>query len=84
MVDKHPNTFRLIIASVDETQFDGAAASVTLPGAAGVMTILPNHEPIVSTLNKGKIIVRSPSGTKEFPIGSGVLECSGGRAVVLL
>lgn len=84
MADKHPSTFRLIIASIDETKFDGPAASVTFPGAAGVLTVLPNHEPLVTTLNKGTIVVRNPGATKEFSIEKGVLEYSSGRAIVLL
>ena len=81
----HPNTFHLTIASVGETRFDGAAISATLPGEAGELTVLPHHEPIVTTLKKGTITVRvSASEPKKFPIESGVLEMSGNRAVVLL
>ncbi|MBI5644764.1 F0F1 ATP synthase subunit epsilon [Candidatus Kaiserbacteria bacterium] len=81
----HQNTFRLVIASVGETRFDDEALSVTLPGAAGELTILPHHEPLVTTLRKGKIIVKDQSGSpKEFEVVDGVLECSGNRAVVLL
>lgn len=78
------NTFHLIIASVGDTKFDGAASSVTLPGEAGELTLLPHHEPIVTTLKPGVITVRTPSDSKEFQIGSGILECSSNRAVVLL
>jgi F-type H+-transporting ATPase subunit epsilon len=84
MAERHSNTFRLVIASVGETLFDGAASSVTLPGTQGVMTVLANHEPIVTTLKKGTIVVKSGSDHKEFPVETGVLECSQGRAVVLL
>lgn len=85
MADKHVNTFRLVVASVGETLFDGAAASATMPGAAGVFTLLPKHEAFVTTLKQGAIVVKDANGsTKEFPIESGVLECSQGRAVVLL
>jgi len=85
MADKHVNTFRLVVASVGETLFDGAAASATMPGAAGEFTLLPKHEAFVTTLKKGTILVKAISGaTREFPIESGVLECSQGRAVVLL
>ena len=84
MAEKHQNTFRLVIASVGETHFDGAAASVTLPGTDGVLTVLPNHEPFVTTLKRGIILVKTGSDSKEFPVDTGVLECSGGRAVVLL
>ena len=79
------NTFRLVIASVSETRFDGAAVSATLPGSGGDFTLLSRHEPFVSTLKEGKIMVRQSGGTnKEFQISGGVVECSGDKAVVLL
>ena len=84
MAEKHQNTFRLVIASVGETLFDGAAASVTLPGTDGVLTILPNHEPFVTTLKQGTIFVKTGSESKEFPVNTGVLECTASKAVVLL
>jgi len=85
MAERHVNTFRLVLASVGETLFDGAAASATLPGAAGELTVLPQHEPFVTTLKKGSITVKQASGEKkEFSIEGGILECSGGKAVVLL
>ena len=82
--------FHLVIASVGETQFDGPVLSATLPGADGELTILPHHEPLVTTLKPGTITVRlSGEGgvlgePKTFPVASGVLEVSGNRAVVLL
>ncbi len=79
------NTFQLVIASVGETRFSGEALSVNLPGESGEMTILPHHEPIVTTLKHGTIIVRDSMGElKKFPVESGVLEVSGNRAVILL
>jgi len=79
------NTFHLTIASVGETRFDGDAVSATLPGEAGELTILAHHEPIVTTLKPGVIIVRADgSEPAQFKIESGVLEMSGNRAVVLL
>jgi F-type H+-transporting ATPase subunit epsilon len=85
MAGAHVNTFRLVVASVGETLFDGAAASATMPGAAGEFTLLPKHEAFVTTLKKGTVRIKDASGAqKEFPIEDGVLECSQGRAVVLL
>ena len=79
------NTFRLVVASVGTTHFDDAAVSATMPGVAGVFTLLPNHEPFVTTLKQGTILVKETNGAqKKFPIESGIAECSGGRAVVLL
>ncbi|MBP9757717.1 MAG: F0F1 ATP synthase subunit epsilon [Candidatus Pacebacteria bacterium] len=79
------NTFHLVVASVGKSMFDSRAQSVTVPGASGVMTILPHHEPIVTTLKEGTISVRDQEGTvSTFDIDSGVLECANNRVVVLL
>jgi F-type H+-transporting ATPase subunit epsilon len=78
------NTFHLVIASVGQTRFDGAALSMTIPTTAGEITVLPHHEPIVSTLKKGTITVKGSLEEKRFEIENGVLEISNNRAVVLL
>lgn len=81
---EHPNTFHLVIASVGETRFDGAAVSATVPGEAGEFTVLARHEPLVTTLKSGIITVKTAQGSEEFNVERGVLECSGSRVVVLL
>ncbi len=82
---EHAKTFHLIIASVGETRFDGAAVSATFPGMSGEFTVLPHHEPIVSILKSGKITVKETLGdAKQFDIEGGVVEMSANRAVVLL
>ena len=81
------STFRLTISSVDKTHFDGEVESVTLPGTAGDMTLLAHHEPIITTLREGVIIIRpskSETDAKKLTIKTGILECSSNRAVVLL
>lgn len=79
------NTLHLVISSVSENLYDGPALSATLPGSAGEMTVLPNHEPLISTLKAGKITVRIPNHeNKTFDISAGVIEVSGERAVILV
>lgn len=79
------NTFHLVIASVGQNAYDGAAVSANIPTTSGEITVLPHHQPLVSTLRQGTIRVRLASGeTKDFSIDGGVLEISGNRAVVLL
>jgi F-type H+-transporting ATPase subunit epsilon len=84
------STFRLIIASVGKTLFEGEAASVTFPGTAGEFTVLAHHEPFITTLKEGIITVRlsgrsnASVGAQEFPVEKGILECSNNRAIVLL
>lgn len=78
-------TLHMVISSVSENLYDGPALSAILPGTAGEITILPHHEPLVTTLKKGTITVRIPNAeARQFPIEDGVLEVSGTRAVVLI
>ena len=78
------STFHLIVASVGETLFDGAALSATIPTTAGEITVLPHHEPLVATLKPGTITVRESLGNKDISVEGGVLEISANRAIVLL
>ncbi|MBI5456645.1 F0F1 ATP synthase subunit epsilon [Candidatus Kaiserbacteria bacterium] len=77
-------SFHLVITSLEGAKFDGEAESVTVPGSAGEMTLLADHEPLVSTLRKGTIMARSKSGEQEFEVARGVLECSGGNVTILI
>jgi F-type H+-transporting ATPase subunit epsilon len=79
-------TFHLTVARVGENLFDGEAISATLPATEGVITVLANHEPFVSTLNAGNVRIENASGEKidlQIPEG-GVVEISANQATVLL
>lgn len=76
---------QVVIAKVDEILFEGDAASLTAPGEAGVMTVLPEHMPLVSTLKAGELTVQpKEGGTKTFPIESGILEVRRDGVTVIL
>ncbi len=77
-------TFELIIARVNEQVFRGAAHSITAPGRDGVITVLPNHEPLIALLKAGLLTVRTDTGEQEFSITHGLLETSNGQVTVLL
>lgn len=75
----------VVIAKVDEIFFDGEAASLTVPGSAGEMTVLPEHMPIVTTLKEGTITVRPKNeAEKKFDVKSGILEVRRDGATVIL
>lgn len=79
------HTYQLTIASVGETLFSGEVISATLPGTVGVFTVLAHHEPFVSTLQKGEVMIRiTENETKTFSIESGIVECSNDRVSILL
>jgi F-type H+-transporting ATPase subunit epsilon len=77
---------RVVIAKVNEVLFDGEAVSMTLPGAEGELTVLGEHEPLVTTLKEGVITVRVSNNDPEqtFPIVGGVLEVRRDGATVIL
>jgi F-type H+-transporting ATPase subunit epsilon len=83
MADAH--IFHLTVASVGETRFDGSVRTLTAPGSSGVLTVLAHHEPIVTTLKKGTLVIVDAHGVRStIDIESGVLEVAHNRAVVLL
>lgn len=79
-------TFHLTIAKLGENLFDGEVVSVTLPGAAGIFTVLAHHEPLVSTLVKGTASVQPAEGdVAHFEISEGgIAEISSNQTTVLL
>jgi F-type H+-transporting ATPase subunit epsilon len=76
---------KLTISRVDEPIFDGEVLSVTLPGIAGEMTILPQHTALISPLKKGIVSYKKVDGEVErLQIESGTLEISQNHATVLV
>ncbi len=71
------------IITPDSTLFSGEAESITLPGAAGNFQILNNHAPIVSSLSKGNVVVKSAKGVDTIAISGGVVEASNNKVIVL-
>lgn len=55
----------LKIISPSEILFEGSAESVTLPGELGSFTVLKNHASLISVLNKGRIVFKTPGGNEE-------------------
>ena len=78
--------FQFSLATVDEILFEGDVTSVTAPGAAGELTVLAHHSPLITTLKKGVVKVRAQkdSDLQEFKINGGLLETSGNRTTILV
>lgn len=75
----------LEILTPDKKVFEGEVASVTVPGTLGSFEILTDHAPIISTLEDGKLIVHTTSGSKGdiFLITGGVVEVLNNKIMVL-
>jgi F-type H+-transporting ATPase subunit epsilon len=65
---------RCEIVSQDRLVFEGDADIVLVPGSAGLMGILPNHAPLLSTLKMGVLTVRREGQEQVFTISGGVIE----------
>ncbi len=85
------------ILTPENVIFDAEVESVLVPGKLGEFQILKNHAPIISTLQKGKIMVFTEKKTNEFAklqeeiedkkysfaIEGGVIEFSNNTAIIL-
>jgi F-type H+-transporting ATPase subunit epsilon len=73
----------LEIITPDKKIFSGEVSSVTVPGSAGQFQILKNHAPIISSLAKGKVKVKSSAGQQIFEVNGGVVEVLKNKITVL-
>lgn len=74
---------KLTIITPDKSVFDGTVTSVTVPGSAGSFEVLENHAPIVSTLEDGKVIIRTGKSEEIINIIGGVVEVIHNKITVL-
>lgn len=78
MKDLHLN-----IVSPEKSLFDGEVKIVTLPGTLGSFSILPNHAPIVSSLQAGTVSYTTLDGQEHtLKIQGGFIELSDGTVTV--
>jgi F-type H+-transporting ATPase subunit epsilon len=65
---------RCEIVSQDRLVFEGDVDIVVAPGADGEMGILPNHAPLLTTLQYGILKLRYQRREEQFTIAGGVME----------
>lgn len=53
---------RLILLSPVKTLFDGDVESVTIPGTKGLFTVLTQHAPLITTIDKGTLSFKRVGG----------------------
>ncbi|MGV3686667.1 MAG: ATP synthase F1 subunit epsilon [Daejeonella sp.] len=74
---------KLEILTPDKKVFEGEVRSVTVPGTMGSFEVLKDHAPIVSTLEDGKVIIRTGSTDETILIKGGVIEVLDNNIMVL-
>jgi F-type H+-transporting ATPase subunit epsilon len=76
-------TLHLEIVTADRTIFSGEVDQVTVPGGAGVMGILANHAPVLSTLKPGELRIRRGADIDEYAIGGGFIDIHDNKVIIL-
>ena len=67
-------TIRCEIVSQDRSVFEGDVDIVVIPGQGGEMGVLPNHAPLLTTLEMGVIRVRHGGQEEIFTVTGGLAE----------
>ena len=65
---------KIRIIAPDRLVFEGEVKKVSLPGTMGSFTVLDNHAPIISSLEKGLIKYENAKGLVEVAVKSGFAE----------
>ncbi len=73
------------IITPEKKLFEGETSMVQVPGAKGSFQMLNLHAPIVSTLEKGDIVIREMNNNElRFSINGGLVECKQNKIVILV
>lgn len=59
------------------------ASEVSIPGAEGDLTVMPDHAPLITTLRPGVVRVSGPEGQREYVVTGGFAEINGSSVSVL-
>jgi F-type H+-transporting ATPase subunit epsilon len=62
------------IVTQDKVLFEGPVDIVVAPGSMGEMGILPNHSPLLTTLDYGILRIRQEGREQAFTIAGGFME----------
>lgn len=73
----------LTIITPDRQVFDGEVEAATFPGSEGSFQVLNNHAPLVSSLDRGRIIYRGKNGESSILVEGGVVEVLKNNITVL-
>jgi F-type H+-transporting ATPase subunit epsilon len=75
----------LEIITPDQKVFTGEVVAANFPGSGGAFEVEKDHAPLISTLDKGNIIIRGGGGSadKKIMIDGGLVEVLHNKVIVL-
>jgi F-type H+-transporting ATPase subunit epsilon len=75
---------KIEIITPDRKVLEGDIKSIRIPGKKGSFQVLKDHAPIISTLEKGTVIMVDQAGQEiTFEIGEGVIEVKQNKIILL-
>lgn len=72
------------VVTPEATKFSGAARQVQLPGVLGEMGVLPQHAPLVTMLEPGRVRVMTSDGVQQFAVAEGFATIANNEVVCLV
>jgi F-type H+-transporting ATPase subunit epsilon len=75
---------KIEIITPDRKVYEGEIKSVRVPGKKGSFQVLKDHAPIISTLEKGSVIIIDQDNREAiFEIDGGVIEVKTNKIILL-
>jgi F-type H+-transporting ATPase subunit epsilon len=75
---------KIEIITPDRKVYEGEIKSVRVPGKKGSFQVLKDHAPIISTLEKGSVIIIDQDNKQTvFEIDGGVIEVKTNKIILL-
>jgi len=81
-MDHAPLHIKLI--TPEKIIFSGDVLYVTVPTTTGVITVLPAHAPLVSSIAKGELVIKTKEEEMHFAVFAGVIDVRSGSIVNIL
>lgn len=75
--------FHLEIVTAERTVLSDDVDQVNVPGAAGQMGVLPRHEPLLTSLAPGELVIIKGGERTPFAISGGFMEVLPDRVTIL-
>lgn len=72
------------ILTPEEKLYNGTANSAKFPGSSGSFEVLENHAPLISSLDKGIVNIKTDKGEYNYTVNGGVVEILRNKVTVLL
>lgn len=77
-------TFSLNVITPEKVVYSNEVAAVTAHGSDGYLGVLPEHAPLITTLEPGPLSITEPDEKKvTFTVNRGIMEIRKNKVVVL-